>query len=146
MDKKYLDALECLERLDKMDFHRSIETYVPEIDSDVSETQWLSNTDEFYTIKQTLIKAQENTRSDEILQKYYQEGITLDSVRALKQERDNYKKVLEIIKEKKVNIELLNASSSVEDYNNEVIRNYGYAFSTNRILTQEEFDLLKRCC
>ena len=52
-------------------------------------------------------------------------------------------KALEIIKEKKVNIELLNASSSVEDYNNEVIRNYGYAFSTNRILTQEEFNLLK---
>ena len=62
----------------------------------------------------------------------------------LKEQATSYKKVLEVIKEKKVNIELLNASSSVEDYNNEVIRNYGYAFSTNRIFTQEEFDLLKR--
>ena len=71
------------------------------------------------------------------------ENLRRDNI-LLKEQATNYKKVLEIIKEKKVNIELLNASSSVEDYNNEVIRNYGYAFSTNRILTQEEFDLLKR--
>ena len=53
------EALECVERLDKMEFHRSIETYVSEIDSDISETQYLGNTDEFYTIKQALIKEQE---------------------------------------------------------------------------------------
>lgn len=46
----------------------------------------------------SLLKEQ-NARSEEILQKYYQDGITLDSVRALKQERDNYKKALEILNE-----------------------------------------------
>lgn len=61
------EALECVERLDKMEFHRSIETYVSEIDSDISETQYLGNTDEFYTIKQALLKAQKEHNSTNLL-------------------------------------------------------------------------------
>ena len=52
------EALECLKALDNMEFSRSIETYVPEIDSDISETQYLCNTNEFYIVKQALLKAQ----------------------------------------------------------------------------------------
>lgn len=46
------------------------------------------------TIKQALLNAQENVRSEEILQKYYQEGITLDSVRELKKENEVLKEIL----------------------------------------------------
>lgn len=60
------------------------------------------------TIKQALLKGQTN---EEILQKYYQEGITLDSVRALKQERDKYKKAFDIIKE-----HLSFKDSGIEEY------------------------------
>lgn len=91
--------------------------------------------DDYNTIKQALLKAQENARSEEILQKYYQEGITLDSVRALKQERDNYKKILAIIKEKKVNILLLELAENVDEYNERIV--------PNGQLTQEEFNTLK---
>lgn len=80
----------------------------------------------------------ENARSEEILQKYYQEGITLDSVRALKQERDNYKKVLEIIKEKAVDVYVL-FDLGLEEYNKYVLKRYGTYYQ----LTQEEFNLLK---
>ena len=52
-------------------------------------------------------------------------------------------KVLEIIKEKKVNIDLLYASSSVEQYNDELVRVYGMWFVKDRQLTQDEFDTLK---
>ena len=46
-------------------------------------------------------------------------------------------KALEIIKEKKVNVELLHITRSSEEYNNEIMP-YG-----NLPLIQEEFDLLK---
>lgn len=52
-------------------------------------------------------------------------------------------KVLEIIKEKRVIVDLL-IDNNLEDYNNKIIIIYGYALSTGRLLTQEEFDLLKR--
>ncbi len=52
----------------------------------------------FTTIENYILNAQENARSEEILQKYYQEGITLDSVRALKQELDKNKKVINELK------------------------------------------------
>ena len=94
--------------------------------------------DDYNIIKQALLKAQENTRSEEILQKYYQEGITLDSVRALKQERDNYKKVLEIIKEKAVDVYVL-FDLGLEEYNKYVLKRYGTYYQ----LTEEEFNLLK---
>ena len=53
------EALECLHQLDSMGFHRSIDTYVPEINSEISETQYIDNTNEFYTIKQALLITQE---------------------------------------------------------------------------------------
>ena len=51
---------------------------------------------------------------------------------------------LDVIKKKRVNIDLLYASSSVEQYNDELVRVYGMWFVKDRQLTQEEFDLLKR--
>ena len=63
MNNEYLEeALECIKSLDNMEFSRSIETYVPLIDSDISETQYLCNTDEFYIIKQALLKAQKQEK------------------------------------------------------------------------------------
>lgn len=84
-------------------------------------------------IKDALLKAQTN---EEILQKYYQEGITLDSVRALKKERDFFKKSLEIIKEKKVSIFQLSCCKNVNEYND-------LKFKDSEKLTKEEFNLLK---
>lgn len=52
---------------------------------------------EYNTVRQALLKAQDNARSEEILQKYYQEGITLDSVRALKEKNAEYKDLEEEI-------------------------------------------------
>ena len=52
-------------------------------------------------------------------------------------------KVLDIIKEKRVIVDLL-IDNNLEDYNNKIIIIYGYALSTGRLLTQEEFDLLRR--
>ena len=68
----------------------------------------------FNTIKQALLKAQEQ------------------------------EKVLKIIKKKKVNIDLLYASSIVEQYNDELVRVYGMWFVKDRQLTKDEFDALKR--
>lgn len=79
----------------------------------------------------------ENARNEEILQKYYHEGITLDSVRALKQENAEYKRVLAIIFGKKVDIVYLNDSNNVEEYNS----HFGCVVCK---LTSEEFNLLKR--
>ena len=108
------EALKCLKKLDNMQFSRSIDTYVPEIDSEISETQYLDNTIEFYIIKQALIKAQEN------------------------------EKVLSIIKEKKVIVDLL-IGNNLERYNYEIIKFYGnYGWTKKCFLTEEEFDLLKR--
>lgn len=67
------EAIKCLEHIKKY--------YIPEPCS-------AKTYDCLETIKQALIKAQENARSEEILQKYYQEGITLDSVRELKKENE----------------------------------------------------------
>lgn len=102
--------------------------------------------DLFGTIEQALLKAQENARSEEILQKYYQEGITLDSVRALKQERDNYKKVLEILKEKRVDLPYLRCciedNQTVYRYN-EYIRDKTMDYDHEEELTEEDFETLK---
>lgn len=148
---KELEVLKCLERIDntlclnnikgKLEFGIDTEEHT-DCDSVIGMAEDLD------TIKQALLKAQANARSEEILQKYYQEGITLDSVRALKQERDNYKKILEIIKERHIDILSLeecierekmgNVASALEYYNE------NYAFNRSCELTQEEFDLLKR--
>ena len=99
---------------------------------------------DYEIVRQALLKAQDNARSEETLQKYFQEGITLDSVRALKQEKDYYKKVLEIIKEKNVAVALLKSCRTVNAYNilafdDEYLKANNYL----RKLTQEEFNLLK---
>ena len=117
------EALECLIGLEKEIIQR-----------DGRITDFLKI--KFNIIKQALIKAQGNARNEEILQKYYQEGITLDSVRVLKQERDNYKKVLNIIKEKNVDIYELQECKNVEQYNKKCDY-WGIQ------LIEEEFDLLK---
>ena len=56
------------------------------------------------TIKQALLKVQENTRSEEILQKYYQEGITLDSVRALREENTELRQKAQFLEEEYNNL------------------------------------------
>ena len=99
---------------------------------------------DYEIVRQALLKVQDNVRSEETLQKYFQEGITLDSVRALKQEKDYYKKVLEIIKEKNVAVALLKSCRTVNAYNilafdDEYLKANNYL----RKLTQEEFNLLK---
>lgn len=86
-EAKPSQALECLKEIDSMQFHRSIDTYVYEIKSEISETQYLDNTNEFYTIKQALIKAQEQ------------------------------EKVLNIIKEKDVDTFMLMLCDNVEQHN-----------------------------
>lgn len=60
-------------------------------------------------------------------------------LKAQEQEKENaeYKKILEIIKEKNVNFDALTDSETLDDYNSKM--NWSY-----RKLTQEEFDLLKR--
>lgn len=110
---KALKALECLKSLGA-DFYRSIKTYVPEIHSDISETQYLDNTDEFYVVKQALLEAQD-----------------------LEKEKDKYKKALEIIFKKTVDIDLLKDCEDVWEYN----MNFPYRGIYH--LTQDEFNLLK---
>lgn len=59
-------------------------------ESDPSEALNVLKATEKYTgidltvVKQALLKEQKDARSEEILQKYYQEGVTLDSIRELK--------------------------------------------------------------
>ena len=88
-NSNHSEALECLERIDntlclnnnkgKLEFGIDTEEHI-DCDSAIGMVEDLE------TIKQALLKSQANARSEEILQKYYQDGITLDSVRALKEE------------------------------------------------------------
>ena len=92
------------------------------IKCDICDTKWhegcmccrkhLKNSEEFEIIKQALLKAQEQ------------------------------EKVLEIIKEKRVNSYYFDIASDVKIYNNWIVILYGYP--KEFLLTQEEFDLLKR--
>ena len=61
----------------------------------------------------------------------------------LKTKAQKEHKALEIIKKKNVNIKLLKASSTVEQYNDELIRVLGRWFAEREFLTLEEFNLLK---
>ena len=92
-------------------------------------------------IKQALLKVEENAKSEEILQKYYQEGITLDSVRALKQEKDSYKKILEIIKEKRIDIESFYSSFIEREFTYDFYSSFYGSYGRNK-LTKEEFNLM----
>lgn len=94
---KELRVLKCFEEIDntlclnnnkgKLEFGIDTEEH-SDCDSAIGMVEDLEN------IKQTLLKAQENARSEEILQKYYQEGITLDSVRELKKENELLKEII----------------------------------------------------
>ena len=135
------EALECLEYMGKT-------FYVEIADAEGECTVYAKNFNGYDTIEQALLKAQENARSEEILQKHYEEGITLDSVRALKQEKDYYKKALEIIKEKNVNmfgfkrdIKQLGKRFTYKYYQSN-LGNYHSGFDIQE-LTEEEFSLLK---
>ena len=78
------EALECLEEMENYNPCQCPECY--------TLGEWCR--EELETIKQALLKAQENARSEEILQKYYQEGITLDSVRELEKENELLKEII----------------------------------------------------
>ena len=68
----------------------------------------------------------------------------IEKNKQLKEENAEYKKVLEIIMEKRVITDLL-ISNNLERYNYEIIKFYGnYGWTKKCFLSQEEFDLLKR--
>ena len=142
-------ALQRLEAIDNAEPSEALESLEEIRDFRYGKEKLLvCQTQMYTTIKQALQRLEENA-SEEILQKYYQEGITLDSVRALKQERDNYKKALEVLK-KLFNPEKYNF---LELYENPFIT-IGEKGEKYRIdstddsyihigIPKEEFDLLK---
>ncbi len=152
-DTEISDALECLERLDNNEFSRSIDTYVALINRDVSETQYLGDTNEFAVIKEALLKAQglekenaellqavaifkkkledtDNIKVAMTMAKQLNTNLTLDK------ELTKYKKAWEIIKKKGVDIDELKYCKNVYDYNQ------GSCVGAKR-LTQAEFNFLK---
>jgi adenosine deaminase len=64
----------------------------------------------------------------------------IEKNKQLKEENSEYKKVLEIIKEKKVDIYILSDLGKLDDYNKWVLQRYGTYYQ----LTEKEFELLKR--
>ena len=72
------EAMEALQKLDEMEFHISEKVYVEELNDYVNETQYLSNTVAFSTIKQYILKTQEQEKENaeykkvlEIMLKYF---------------------------------------------------------------------------
>lgn len=65
---------------------------------------------------------------------------TLLKTQFLEKENADNKRVLEIIKEKDVDIYILNSCKTVDEYNSKIVHIVG----ETRELTQDEFDLLKR--
>ena len=98
--KKSLQRLESIDNANPSEALEYIENKLKDLEyvAKQNDNEYLLSkyipSEKFATIKQALIKAQENTRSEEILQKYYQEGITLDSVRELKKENEILKEIL----------------------------------------------------
>lgn len=87
---------EALEELKRIDYNITYLLSDCDIDEEVSMSfNSIRDNKSCEVIKQALLKAQDNARSEEILQKYYQEGITLDSVRALKLRIEALEKDLE---------------------------------------------------
>lgn len=96
-------------------------------------------------IKDALLKAQEQEKEIDRLENQCLD-ILGDNIR-LKNKAQEQEKVLEIIKEKRVNIEYLRQSHNVREYNSKItviIDGIKYAKSEARKLTGEEFDILKR--
>ena len=81
-----------------------------------------------------------NARDAEVLQKYYNEGITFDSVNALSIRSNNYSKLLYLIYNKRVAIDLI-TNPDVKDYiaYNSHCAKYDFIVP----LTKEEFELLR---
>ena len=100
--------------------------------------------DECNTIKQALLKAQElksenNALLEENKDLYFELELAEKKYKELIEYAKKQEKVLEIIKERQVNIALLVTVKDVEEYNF-----YIPYEEYEKYLTQEEFDLLKR--
>lgn len=108
----------------------------------VSEFLGLNYARELNTIKQALLKAQEQEKENPILKACISDWE--DDYEHLEYALHKEKEILKIIKEKRVKIDLLYASSSVEQYNDELVIVYGMWFVKDRQLAQDEFDTLKR--
>lgn len=143
MSKEYLKALERLAMPDEL--------HIKEC-----EKLGIGLTEDYNMLKQ-YFESIENAKPSEAMKNLeilYDEIHPLDNIGILDIHFDTIKnyilksqeqeKVLEIIKKKKINIDLLYASSSVEQYNDELVILYGMWFVKDRQLTEEEFDLLKR--
>ena len=117
---KELEALKCLDNIESAlwddDFH--YQKYSKELD----------------TIKQALLKAQEQEKENSVLKACIRDWE--DDYEHLKNALHKEKEILKIIKEKYVNIDLLTEVDTLEEYNSKV------SWSAFK-LTQEEFDLLK---
>lgn len=131
------EALECLEKT----ISPLLEPILAEYEDDLSD----KITANYFALKQTLIKSQ---RQEEDIIHYKGTIANLRRDNALLKELNaEYKKVLDIIKEKRVNIEYLRQSHNVREYNSKItviIDGIKYAKSEARKLTEEEFKLLKR--
>ena len=132
------EAMEALQKLDEMEFHISEKVYVEELNDYVNETQYLSNTVAFSTIKQYILKTQELEKENAELKACIRDWE--DDYEHLKYAWEKRGKVLEIIKEKDVDIKSLKLAENWLDYYTIVKHKTG----KNTELTQEEFDLLKR--
>ena len=109
-------------------------------------------TKEYKTIKQALLKAQEFEKAYadvkalplESLIETYKKDVVLDiftkEIETLKTENAEYKKVLDMIVEKDVDVYILQRCKTVAEYNSKIIHIIG----ETRELTKEEFDTLKR--
>ncbi len=122
------EALECLERVSELQY----------ID------HWESREKEIKTIENALLKAQEQDFNNKnIVIPFFNELIDLFETNDIDEMLDKIKeqeKVLEIIKNKDVDMYSLRRCKTVEEYNSK------FAIDEYQELTQEEFDLLKRWC
>ena len=69
---------------------------------------------------------------------------TRDREILLQSENTEMKKVVEVAFKKEVNIQILKQSEDVEEYNDRVVFVRGYIGTKGYLLTQEEFELLKK--
>lgn len=119
-DSKPSKALECLEKLGHLDLY---ENY---IDLQVNDV------DEFTTIKQALIKAQELEQDNNAL---LEENNNLYTELTFAEGAKNYRNVLKLIDEKNVDVRYFKQCNTLNDYN--------YYQRLKNELSQKEFDLLK---
>ncbi len=137
-ETKPSETMVCLENIeaDLTGLRKHVTEYDDGFDSYLEDI-W-NNID---TIEQYLLNAQKNARSEETLQKYYQEGITLDSVRALKQERDNYKKAFAVVWRKPTQIRA--AVAYFRSTLNPTYEDYCTTIMSEDQLTKEEFEIFR---